>query len=73
MIEIKIENENVFLSFPKEVLAYPGALRFIDYLELEKIVEKSELSKEKVWELSEEIKKNWWQKNKKKFLEKIKK
>lgn len=45
---------------------------FLERLRIEAIMEKSQLTEQQAWELSEKIKQDWWQKNKKKFLKGIK-
>ena len=71
MIEIKIENKNVVLSFPKDLISSKYIFRFIELLEMEKIAQKSELSEDDAWKLSEEIKGKWWEGNKLDILNKI--
>ena len=64
---VKVENEDIVLSFPKNLVSSKYVSRFIERLEMEKIAQKSELSEEDAWKLSEEIKKSWWDKNRDRF------
>lgn len=73
MVEITFEKENAVLKFPKQLVSSAYVQEFLDRLRLETIVEKSQLSEEDAWKLSEEMKEQWWQKNKDKFLKAIKK
>jgi len=72
MIEIKVKNGDLILSFPKDLISSKYISRFIERLEMEKIAQKSLLSEENAWRLSEEIKGSWWNRNRDRFLKKIK-
>ena len=72
MIEIEVKNGNLILSFPKDLISSKYISRFIERLEMEKIAQKSLLSEENAWRLSEEIKESWWNRNRDRFLKKIK-
>ncbi len=72
MIEIKVKNGDLILSFPKDLISSKYISRFIERLEMEKIAQKSLLSEENAWRLSEEIKESWWNRNRDRFLKKIK-
>lgn len=72
MIKIEINNDNVILCFPKNLMSSKYVQRFIELLEMEKIAQKSKLSEEDAWRLSEEIKEKWWEENKKNILKRIK-
>ena len=73
MVEITFEKENAVLKFPKQLVSSGYVQEFLDRLRLETIIEKSQLSEEEAWKMSEDIKQQWWQKNKDKFLKGIKK
>ena len=72
MIEIEVKNGDLILSFPKDLISSKYISRFIERLEMEKIAQKSLLSEENAWRLSEEIKGSWWNRNRDRFLKKIK-
>jgi len=72
MIEIEVKNGDLILSFPKDLISSKYISRFIERLEMEKIAQKSLLSEENAWRLSEEIKESWWNRNRDRFLKKIK-
>ena len=40
----------------------------MERIELEMLIEKNQLTDKEAWELSEEVKKNWWKKNKDRVL-----
>jgi len=69
MIDIKVEDKNVVISFPKELLSVDYFSNIVKALEVEKIVSKSELTEEKAFEMAEELKKSWWEENKDKFMD----
>jgi hypothetical protein len=50
----------------------PYLEKFLQMLELEEFASKSKMTENQAWEISEEIKQNWWEKNKDKFLEGLK-
>jgi hypothetical protein len=66
------EADDVVLKFPKKLVSSVYVQNFIDRLGLEIIALKSQLLEEQAWELSEEIKAQWWQKNRETFLKRIK-
>jgi len=72
MVNIMFEADDVVLKFPKKLVSSVYVQNFIDRLGLEIIALKSQLLEEQAWELSEEIKAQWWQKNRESFLKRIK-
>ncbi|WP_022669779.1 hypothetical protein [Hippea alviniae] len=70
MIDIKIEDENVVISFPKELLSIDYFSNIIKALEIEKTVAKSKLTEEKAFEMAEELKRKWWEENRENFVAK---
>ncbi len=72
MIEISFEKDEAILKFPKQFVSADYVQKFLERLRLEAIVEKSLLTEKKAWELSEQLKQEWWQKNKEKLLKRIK-
>lgn len=72
MVQITFEDDKAVLKFPKQFMSSAYVQEFLERLRIEAIMEKSQLTEEQAWELSEKIKKEWWQKNKKRFLKGIK-
>lgn len=72
MVQITFEDDKAILRFPKQLMSSAYVQEFLERLRIEAIMDKSQLTEEQAWELSEEIKQEWWQKNKKKFLKGIK-
>ena len=72
MVEISFEKDEAILKFPKQFVAADYVQQFLERLRLEAIIEKSKLTEQQAWELSEQLKQEWWQKNKDKLLKRIK-
>jgi hypothetical protein len=72
MVQITFKDDEAILKFPKQLASTRYVQDFLERLRLEVIVEKSQLSEEKAWELSEKLKQEWWKKNKGKFLKRVK-
>jgi len=67
MVEITFDEDEAILKFPKQLVSSDYLQQFLERLRLEAIVEKSRMSEEQDWELSEQIKQEWWKKIKRKF------
>ncbi len=72
-IMIKIENKNneILLSFPQHLISSQYLQSVIERLEMEAVVQKSSMSETDAWNLSEELKSNWWEKNRDNILKRI--
>ena len=71
MLNYQVIDDTVNLSFSKELLSSPELVRFIETLRVKELLSKSQLSAEDVVMLDDELKDNWWQENKERFLDKI--
>jgi hypothetical protein len=71
MVQISFIEDDAILKFPKQFLSSSYVQEFLERLRLEVIAEKSKLSDDEAWELSEEMKESWWQKKKDDFLKRI--
>ena len=71
MLNYQVTDNTVNLSFSKELLSSPELVRFIETLRVKELLSKSQSSAEDVVKLDNELKDNWWQKNKERFLDKI--
>jgi len=69
MIDIMFEADNAVLKFPKRLVSSTYLQNFLERLRLETIALKSQLTEEQAWELSEEVKQQWWEKNRETFLQ----
>ena len=72
MISIKYINDEAVLSFPKRLVSNDYVQSFIERLEVETFIQKSRFREKDLMELSEKIKKDWWQKNSDRFISRIK-
>ena len=72
MMAITFEAEEVVVKFPKQLVSSTYVQDFLERLRLETILLKSQLSEEQAWELSEEVKQQWWQNHRETFLQRIK-
>jgi len=72
MVDITFDKDEAILKFPKQLLSSDYVQQFLERLRIEAIVEKSKLTEEQAWELSEQLKEDWWNKNKDKLLRRIK-
>ena len=71
MIQISFEDDKAILKFPKELVSSSYVQEFLQRLRLEAMLEKSKLSEDQAWQLSEELKREWWEKNKETFLKEV--
>jgi hypothetical protein len=71
MVEITYTKGEAILKFPKKLVSAACVQQFLERLRLETIAEKSKLTQKQAWELSEQLKEEWWQKNKDNILQRI--
>jgi len=69
MIEVKAEGGLVHLTFPTEGMTADQVNDFVTWLRVESIARRSTLTEQAAWQLSEEIKADWWKNNKQRFGE----
>lgn len=69
MIDISYEHDEVIVKFPKQLIATDKYVYdFVELLRIKQLLEKSQMTEQQIWELSEEIKQNWWDEHKNEFL-----
>jgi len=71
MFNYQTNSNTVNLTFSKELLSSPEVVRFIEILRIKELLSNSQITSENVMELDDELKENWWLKNKDSFLGKI--
>ncbi len=71
MISISFENKEAVIRFPETLVSKDYIRDFIDYLRVEETAQKSKLTEEQLWEMTEHIQNAWWEKNKQKLIDKI--
>ena len=62
------QNKELIISIPENELSLTELQDMLDYFKLRAITSKSKATEKDVALLSEEVDKNWWKKNKPKFL-----
>ena len=71
MLSYQTTNEIVNLTFSKEFLSVPELVRLIETLRIKELISKSQVTQDDIMNLDEELKANWWNENKDRFLAKI--
>lgn len=71
MLELNKEGDVFTIKFTREEISEDFLRRLLIKFKVEKLLEKSKMTKEQAWKLSEEIKENWWNENKDWILNKI--
>lgn len=69
MIDVKAENGIVHIDLSTEGMSPDQVNDFVTWLRVEAIARRSKLTEEAAWQLSEEVKSGWWEKNKGRFGE----
>lgn len=71
MFNYQASDNTVNITFSKELLSSPEIVRFIEVLRIKELLSSSQINSEDIMALDDELKENWWQKNKDTFLSKI--
>ena len=69
MIDVKADKNVVRLTLPTDGMSVDQVSDFVNWLRVESIARRSKLTEQAAWQLSEEIKADWWEKNKQRFGE----
>jgi galactokinase/mevalonate kinase-like predicted kinase len=64
-------NNKFFIEFDKNILDEEEIVKLIKYLKSKEIIYKSDLNKQDIEKLDNELKQGWWDRNKKFILSKI--
>jgi hypothetical protein len=67
-ISLETTENRFIISIDREVIGKDVIFRLLNRLRLEYLVQKIDISEEAINELSEEIKNDWWEKNKATYL-----
>ena len=71
-METIVSNEkNWVLTIPKTLISDKEIQKIMDLLKFYELVEGSEMTEKKAWQLSEDIKEKWWSDNKNRIMAKI--
>jgi hypothetical protein len=63
MIAVKAENDRLQVTIPTVGMTPTEVNDFVSWLRVESVVRRSRLTPEAAWQLSEDIKADWWEKN----------
>ena len=69
MIDVKAGNGTVHIELPTEGMSPEQVSDFVNWLRVEAIAQRSKLTEAAAWQLSEDVKSGWWEKNKGRFGE----
>ena len=67
MIAVKAEKDRLEVSIPTHGMTPEQINEFVSWLRVESILQRSKLTQEAAWKLSEDVKADWWQANKTHF------
>lgn len=68
MITVERTDKDVRVTIPKDEVPADRLNSFLDWLRLEAIVRRSDLTEEAAGKLADEIKQGWWAANKERFI-----
>jgi hypothetical protein len=66
-LEINSQENKLIISMDKNLFSFQTLNHVVDYLKLEALLNKANFSEE-ILEVGEQIKKDWWEKNKNTYL-----
>ena len=67
--QVNITKDYYQIRIPiSEAFDNPNIRRFLDFLRIEQVADKSKADKKDIEELSEDVKESWWQENGEKWL-----
>jgi len=72
MLNVQVKDDDIFLSFSRSYLSDRDLMDFIERIRAKHLIAESKLTEEDAIHLDEELKTNWWIRNKEKFLNKTK-
>lgn len=72
MLNVQVTEENVNIVFSRNLVSDKDLTEFLEKVRLKNLISKSQLTEEDVKNLDNELKSNWWKKNRDRFLAKIK-
>ena len=68
LYNITVDNQDIIVRFNRDIIDQDTLSKFLDYLELETIRKRSNLTVEEATTLAEEIDRDMWSKIKQKFV-----
>ncbi len=67
-MKLSVENKEVVIRIPSDILPFNYIQDLIDRFEFEELVKDVKMSEKEAWELSEKLKKQWWEKEGNKLI-----
>ena len=71
MLEVQINEKNVNVRFSKNLIDDKDLKEFLEKVRVKELISKSQLTEEDLKILDNELKSEWWKKNREKFLDRI--
>lgn len=71
MLEVVRQGKKILISVDQDMISNDYFLKFLERMKVEEIARKSQLKEDDAMALAEEIKTDWWEKNKAQLLEGI--
>lgn len=71
MLEVTVSGDNVNIVFSKNLVNDRDLMEFIEKVKVKNLISKSQLTEADVENLDEELKTDWWKKNRHRFLGKF--
>ena len=71
MLEIQVKDDNVNIVFSRNLINDNDLMEMIERIRIKHLISRSNLTEEDAFQLDEELKTDWWENNRERFLEKI--
>ena len=71
MLEVSRQGKKILISIDQDMISSDSFLKFMEQMKVEEIAQKSQLTEEDAISIAEEIKADWWNKNKDRLLDGI--
>jgi hypothetical protein len=72
MLNVQVTEENVNIVFSRNLVSDKDLVEFLEKVRLKNLISKSQFTEENLKNLDNQLKSNWWKKNRDRFLAKIK-
>ena len=67
MIAVEANENEIRVKIPTDGMSPEAVRAFVDWLRIEAVARQSQLTDQGAWKLSEDVKSDWWSKNKSRF------
>ena len=71
MLEVSRQGKKILISIDQDMISSDSFLKFMERMKVEEIARKSRLTEEDAMSIAEEMKADWWNKNKDRLLDGI--